>query len=144
MMLAPLMRALAALRLLPAVVTWTPALQFGGASVGVTYGTRTGFLFKFHRIRVAFAFIVLSSKGSSTGAATIGGLLDAISPLAYAPAIVGYVNALASITGSHAAYGQESGTVVNLGQQTTSFAALTDANFGNTSGYMIAVAYITN
>ena len=54
--------------------TFTPALEFGGASTGITYTTQLGV---YERIggRVFFsAYILLSNKGSSTGVAKIIGL----------------------------------------------------------------------
>jgi hypothetical protein len=54
--------------------TWTPTLQFGGATTDITYTTRVG---SWTRIgnRVYFdCFFTLSSKGSATGNATIDGL----------------------------------------------------------------------
>jgi hypothetical protein len=54
--------------------TWTPVLAFGGASVGITYAARGGTYTKIGRLVTGRFVIVLSSKGSSTGAATIEGL----------------------------------------------------------------------
>ncbi|MEP7241366.1 MAG: DUF2793 domain-containing protein, partial [Devosia sp.] len=54
--------------------TWTPTILFGGAAVGIAYGTALGRYTKVGRLVVATANIVLTSKGSSTGGAQIGGL----------------------------------------------------------------------
>jgi hypothetical protein len=54
--------------------TWTMSLTFGGASVGVNYGDRTGTYTKIGRQVTATGYMSLSSKGSSTGAAAITGL----------------------------------------------------------------------
>jgi hypothetical protein len=54
--------------------TWTPSLEFDGATTGITYTARTG---SYTRIgnRVYFdCYFLLSSKGAATGAATISGL----------------------------------------------------------------------
>ncbi len=54
--------------------TWTPVLTFGGGSTGITYTNRGGNYTKIGR-QVTLNFMVeLSSKGSSTGDAVIGGL----------------------------------------------------------------------
>jgi len=54
--------------------TFTPVMAFGGASTGVTYTVQTGYYTRIGNT-VTFAIsILLSSKGSSTGAATITGL----------------------------------------------------------------------
>jgi hypothetical protein len=51
--------------------TWTPALAFGGASVGITYGTQSGTYTKIGRTVFFSMDVDLTNKGSSTGAATI-------------------------------------------------------------------------
>ena len=52
---------------------WTPVLDFGGGSTGITYGTQAGRYTKIGRV-VYFSFrIYLTSKGSSTGHAHISG-----------------------------------------------------------------------
>ena len=59
--------------------TWTPALTFGGGSTGITYGSRSGTYTKIGR-QVTLNFMVeLTSKGSSTGDAIVGGVPYAIS-----------------------------------------------------------------
>jgi len=54
--------------------TWTPVIAFGGASVGVTYGTQTGWYTKIGNIVNVTMRIVLTSKGTSTGNAVVTGL----------------------------------------------------------------------
>jgi hypothetical protein len=54
--------------------TWTPNLQFGGASTGITYLVRNGFYTKIGNIVIGTAWIFLTSKGSATGDATLAGL----------------------------------------------------------------------
>jgi len=54
--------------------TWTPILQFGGASVGITYSKQTGLYTKIGRQVTITANISLTAKGSSTGMAKIEGL----------------------------------------------------------------------
>lgn len=53
--------------------TWTPAIAFGGASVGVTYVSRSGSYTKIGRMVYFYFAMELSSKGSSTGNITITG-----------------------------------------------------------------------
>lgn len=54
--------------------SWTPVLEFGAASVGITYGAQTGFYSRIGSIIFFYATITLTSKGSSTGTATVDGL----------------------------------------------------------------------
>lgn len=54
--------------------TWTPILNFGGLTTGITYAGQTGQYSQIGNM-VFFSYIInLSSKGSATGAATITGL----------------------------------------------------------------------
>lgn len=53
---------------------WTPALQFGGAAVGMTYSAQEGTYFRMGRWLYISGHIALSAKGSSTGIATITGI----------------------------------------------------------------------
>ncbi len=54
--------------------TWTPSITFGGGSTGVTYGTRQGNYRRLAATCEVNGQIILTSKGSSTGAAFITGL----------------------------------------------------------------------
>lgn len=54
--------------------TFTPVLQFGGASVGITYLHQAGRYTKVGDIVFFTIYIVLTSKGSSVGVADITGL----------------------------------------------------------------------
>lgn len=54
--------------------SWTPTIQFGGASVGITYSSNTGNYVRIGSLIVAEYNIVLTSKGSSTGGAVLAGL----------------------------------------------------------------------
>jgi hypothetical protein len=54
--------------------TWTPAVAFGGASVGITYVGRGGWYTKIGNTVNITGWFYLSNKGSSTGDVTITGL----------------------------------------------------------------------
>ena len=54
--------------------TWTPTISFGGASVGVVYTTQYGDYIDDGVYVTASFRVVTTSKGSSTGTMTIGGL----------------------------------------------------------------------
>lgn len=54
--------------------TWTPVLVFGAGSTGITYGTQQGRYTKVGRTVTIRFEIALTSKGSSTGEASITGL----------------------------------------------------------------------
>ena len=61
--------------------TWTPVLTFGGGSTGITYANRGGNYTKIGRQVTLNFMIELSSKGSSTGDAVVGGLPYTIADL---------------------------------------------------------------
>ena len=56
--------------------SWTPALLFGGAAVGMTYTTQVGSYVKVGRLVTATCRMDLSAKGSSTGSATPPAAVD--------------------------------------------------------------------
>lgn len=51
--------------------SWNITLAFGGLSTGITYSTRTGYYTKVGNIVNLSGYMVLTSKGTATGAATI-------------------------------------------------------------------------
>jgi hypothetical protein len=56
------------------VTSFTPALQFGGSSTGITYAARSGSYTRLGKTITFQLSIELSNKGSATGSATITGL----------------------------------------------------------------------
>jgi hypothetical protein len=54
--------------------TFTPTIAFGGASVGVTYSLQSGGGVRIGTFAFFYAALALTSRGSSTGSATIGTL----------------------------------------------------------------------
>jgi hypothetical protein len=125
--------------------TWTPTISFGGASVGVTYAAgRAGQYTKIGRQVTVTAYILLTSKGSSTGAARISGLPFTITNESgyYA---AGSLGALVDIT-----YGGQIQTYAEIGS--TSYVLndyseagvqgnTTDADFSNVSQIIFTATY---
>lgn len=110
---------------------FTPVLAFGGASVGVTYSTQVG---RYKKIGSRLIFqirLVVTSKGSSTGNATITGL-----PFTSVGSIpqtvpVQFVSGFVGLTGSPEANINTSATDIVLGQTTaTGRSVITDTSFG--------------
>lgn len=54
--------------------SWAPNVQFGGANVGITYSTQSGYYLQIENIVYFSVAITLTNKGSSTGAMTISNL----------------------------------------------------------------------
>lgn len=123
---------------------WTPDLQFGGAKAGITYGINGGYYTKIGRVVIATAYCVLTSKGSSTGVASIAGLPFAVagSSRGYSVGVIGlYVN-MAGLTSApmwSTQVGQPSLLLRQFGA--ASIASVTDANFTNTTQFMITIIY---
>ena len=114
-----------------------PALNFGGATTGITYATG-GQVGKYRTEgKLVFCFIrfALSSKGSATGVATIGNLpLTSVNLSGAGMGPISYNLNMASITGAICALVPPNSTWVYLFQQgSTGSVALTDANFSNST-----------
>ena len=87
--------------------TWIPDLQFGGAKVGITYSTQVGYYLKVGDWVSCTFRIILTSKGTSTGAARLYGLpFPALSnvPVTVSFNKITYANQLASATTAAATY----------------------------------------
>lgn len=124
--------------------TFTPVLRFGGASVGITYTQQAGFYIRTGSSVWFKIIIVLSAKGSSTGASSISGLPftaanDNVSGLN------GYCPYLSSVTftANPFAYISDNTAVVNLSRLVSGSlnTNLTDAEFVDTSRALIVGTY---
>jgi hypothetical protein len=123
--------------------TWTPILQFGGASTGIAYVLNNGFYTKTGNIVSGTCWILLSSKGSATGDATIAGLPFANaagdgnqSPSAVDATAITFVNQMVGTVEKIFTY-IKLRQITNLGGNN----AVTDANFGNSSSLQISFQY---
>lgn len=122
--------------------TFTPVVQFGGASVGQTYGTQEGSYTKIGRqvfVRLYFKF---TSKGTSVGTATISGLPFAqAGTSAFTPgSIVAHVME-AGVTQTVHAYVAGGASSISLHQGFGSVTVLNDTHFGNSSEMLIEISY---
>lgn len=123
--------------------SFTPVLAFGGASTGITYSTQFGL---YNRVGNTVFFqisIILTSKGSSVGNATITGLPFPISS-AYQPAFQAYLAIMNSspATTTYNIATLAGSTLTLLGALPTGAAGnYTDANFLDTSQIYINGTY---
>lgn len=133
--------------------TFTPNIAFGGASVGVTYTSHAGEYFKIGRLVVYSVIIQLSSKGSSTGNATITGLpfaSDGFSWSAFAQ-VVG-VASPAGLSTAQTIYvslnGASSlgifGQFVSPTAGLTTVATVTNVECTNTSSFFVTGSYVAS
>jgi len=123
--------------------TWTMGIAFGGLSVGVTTSSNTGTYTKIGRQVTVNGYLVLTSKGSSTGDATITGL-----PFTIGNSNSNYVVAnlrmnAVSFANQFQAFGVVNATTIYLGEITEAGSAspLVDSNLANNSDIMLSFTY---
>jgi predicted NAD-dependent protein-ADP-ribosyltransferase YbiA (DUF1768 family) len=125
--------------------TFTPVLNFAGGTTGITYTTQAGRYTKIGRIVSVSIYILLSSKGSSTGAAGISGL-----PFTAAPTgggqnqsgCIGYYGNFAVLTGVPMIRADSGTTTLAFAQSgAASAGGVTDTNFTNSSVFTINITY---
>lgn len=123
---------------------WTPTLLFGGASTGITYGAATnGRYTKIGRTVFAAGTLTLTSKGTATGTALLGGLpftsLNDTIPTAVS---IGFATGLSSVGGAVIGTVTQNTQRVGLYQSANGGAtALTNANFTNTAALYLSLVY---
>ena len=121
--------------------TWTPSLKFGGASVGMA-GTFEGYYTKIGRLVSGQGRMILSAKGSSTGAATLALPFTSAATNTLPGMSVGYYESWASsITAS--CYINSGSALLQLTNLTgTTVGALSDTNFTNATRCDFSFSYI--
>jgi hypothetical protein len=123
--------------------TWTMGVSFGGAAVGVTYGSNTGTYTKIGRQVTANGFLTLTSKGSSAGAAAITGLPFTIGSdnSNYAPPSLLFNDI--TFTNQFQGYGLVNSTNILLEEITILgvVSDITDVDFTNNSLLIISLTY---
>jgi hypothetical protein len=123
--------------------TWTMGVSFGGASVGVTYSQNIGTYTKIGRQVTVNGYIVLTSKGSSTGGANITGLPFTIANNNpnYSAATFRFANI--TFANQFIGYGEINSTAIDLNEVTElgGLSAITDADFANNSTIMVSFTY---
>lgn len=110
-----------------------PVLSFGGASVGITYGARTGTYTRIGRFVFVYFSITLTNKGSSVGGAAVTNLPFTVSNSTdllarWASTTTAFVNVMGRLTAAS--------TTINLFGLTaaaTTQTQLTDTDFSNTT-----------
>ena len=119
--------------------TWTPTVQFGGASVGMTYDDQIASYVKIGSQVTVQVFIELTNKGTSTGDARIAGLPFTTNGN-YAAALdignISFADRISMLTPSGATTISFAETT-NAGSRTT----LTNADFTNTSFVYVTLTY---
>jgi hypothetical protein len=123
--------------------TWTMGIAFDGASVGVTYSLNTGTYTKIGRQVTVNGVIVLTSKGSSTGSASVTGL-----PFTIANTTSNYASAslrlkTIAFTNQFQGFGEVNTTKITL-EDISALGTITDlanTNFADNSQVMLNYTY---
>ena len=123
--------------------TWTPAIAFGGASVGLTYVRNGGTYTKIGRKVTVCGDLILSAKGSSTGSATITGLPFTIGAATNFLPVPSFRFADMSFSGFVQGYGGVATTTINMEQVTSGAGAapITHADFEDATQLMVSLTY---
>jgi hypothetical protein len=127
--------------------TWNPALAFGGGTTGITYLGRGGYYTKVGRVVTLTGGITLTSKGSSTGTASISGLpFPAKSGPPYLDAgASGVISNSGNLTTSTGIFLWLDHTSSSIELKTGANVYFNDTNFANnTTVYGISITYQTN
>jgi hypothetical protein len=127
--------------------TWTMGLSFGGGTTGITYTVNTGRYIRIGKSVTVTGFLLLSSKGSSTGAAVLTGLpftIGAGNPSQSVAAIrianttfIGQYQAVSSIGTTNIDLGVDNGATGTPGN-------LVDTNFANNSLIQLSYTYFVD
>lgn len=120
--------------------TWIPELQFGGASVGITYAARSASYSRIGNIVTFTLSVELSNKGSSTGAATFTGL-----PFTVANTTIWAISSNAlTFSGMVNARNGGASTTISLDQWASggSRTQLSDTAFANSTFVQISGSYL--
>tara|TARA_R110000796_G_scaffold159704_1_gene276528 strand:+ start:44 stop:586 length:543 start_codon:yes stop_codon:yes gene_type:complete len=126
--------------------TWTPTIRFGGNQTGMVYAAQTGTYVKVGSLVTASCYVYLTSKGTSTSAATIRDLpfTSLASTETYTPATI-WINRVSN-SGTPECYLMVNSQTINL-QQVSSAGVnsnMDSTNFVNNSEIMITISYQAN
>jgi hypothetical protein len=126
--------------------TWTPELRFGGGTTGITYGSRAAQYTKIGNTVTIWFWLILTSKGSSTGNVQIFGLPFTAGSQNYASANLAYVTASNSYGNAGApcnVIDASSTYIFPRYNNGTNANAYNDTNFTNTTNYYMTATYQT-
>jgi hypothetical protein len=124
--------------------TWTPSVAFGGASVGVVLSVANGATYtKIGRQVTVNGFFAITSKGSSTGAATITGLPFTIGNGAQFYAAASLFTESISFVNVLQGRGDNNTTTIQLFEVTVlgALTTITNADFSDTSNINLSLTY---
>lgn len=128
----------------PTLTAFTPQLGFSGTTTGITYTTQQGFYTQIGNVINFSIHLLLSSKGSTSGNATIAGLPVVANASVDFQTVVASYNTLSYIGNSLVAQIPASSNFMNLIQQQSAVGQveLDDTAFSNTTEIFISGSYI--
>ena len=129
-------------------VDWTPSLRFGGNNVGMTFvaGSPTGYSIKIGKLAFFTGRVLLATKGSSTGAASINNLPYTCLGSGWTFCEVMFYSGASGVTRQVSGFigaGTTSVDMVMMDNAGSGIAALTDANFSNSTAVYFSGCYLT-
>lgn len=128
------------------LINFTPTLTFGGAAVGMTFGTQVGRALKIGGAVEFYINLNLTAKGSSTGAALLGGLpftaLNLATVNVPCPVFADSMNA-AVTTSLIALVANNSTTILPFKYAAGVATQLDDTSFTDTSSFVVSGRYFT-
>ena len=127
--------------------TFTPGISFGNGTTGITYTTQVGKYTKVGNLVTAFAYVILSAKGTSTGAVRVTGFpFTAVNTANVRTTCFQYITGGATtITGSPFGILVENTTSTLLQQIITGTASsLNDTHFADTTATISTIPYYTS
>jgi len=117
--------------------TWTPTVEFGGGTTSITYSHNLGRYTKIGNIVTADLQIIMTSKGSSTGAATITTLPFTVNGNDFSGIEIGLVYNMSAVPND----GYVTGTTFYLYNRTTTNTATDNDDFADNTRIAIRVTY---
>lgn len=118
--------------------TWTPTINFGGASTGITYSVQSGSYTKFGNRFLLDAHVQVSNKGSSVGSAFLSGIPGTIGSLSMASLrIQNFSAAIDAYPSAVFVNGTINVSLQKLGNASTSVSDITSVDFSNTTEVII-------
>jgi hypothetical protein len=121
--------------------TFTPGVEFGGGTTGITYSQQVGRYTRIGRMVHINIHILLTAKGSSTGSATVTGLPFTVGQTTPAIIFIGEMTSGVGDSYVEAVFATGGTTVTLFDVAAGTFAALTEADFTDNSRIRISGAY---
>jgi hypothetical protein len=121
--------------------TWTPSITFGGGSTGITYSSQVGSYTRIGNTVHIQAAITLTSVGTDTGGAAVGGL-PFTSSSSYYPTCTMWSSGMSGLTSNILGRVASGGTVIDLYDfAATGSSFIADSNFTSSSILRFSATY---